>query len=478
MPRTPVATAAVTPLVIGDASGHAVPVTALLAHQVAATQFEQLPEAVVLLAKQCMLDWMGVTLLGAQEPLVNILVDEVLERGGNGKSALVGRAQRFGLLDAALINGAASHALDYDDATATLGGHITVGVASALFPLAEFLHCDGRTLISAFISGYELAARCGLLVQPDHYARGFHPTATVGTIAAAAASAKLLQLDAGLIETAMGIAATQASGLIASFGTMCKPLHVGRAASDGLQSARLAARGFTGSAAMLERPYGFAHAHSAVLAIDKALAPAPQGFYIHENLFKFHAACGGTHALIEAALRLRHYQGLTSDSIKSVIVRVNPSLARPCNIAEPATGLELKFSMRATVALGLLGLDTSAPALYTDALAHDPALVSLRDKVLIEFDDAMLSMTCEVMVELKDGRQFSEYYDAGQPERDLDVQGRRLLTKFLAVATPVLGSERAQQLAQQVMQLEQIDNIAVLLKMTTTEFKQYPQWRS
>src|SRR5208282_5374636 len=169
----------------------------------------------------------------------------------------------------------------------------------------------GREVVAAFVAGYEIACRIGMALRPGHYNLGFHSTATVGSFGAAAACARLLGLDAETTATALGIAGTQAAGLKSQFGTMCKPLHAGKAAYHGLLAARLAARGFTARPDILECAQGFARTHSPDFNPERALATPPGGFHLRNNLFKYHAACYLTHAPIETARKLRAQHGVT-----------------------------------------------------------------------------------------------------------------------------------------------------------------------
>src|SRR6185312_9609642 len=224
------------------------PITRELARRTAALRYDELPLDIRQWTRHCVLDWLGVTLAGAREELSQILAADAAEQGGTPMARLIGRDAIVPTQQAALVNGAASHALDYDDVNMTLGGHPTVAVLPALFALAEANGASGAALIAAFVAGYETLCRVSALVAPGHYARGYHTTATVGGFGAAAACANLLGLDAAGTATALGIAGTQAAGLKSMFGTMCKPLHAGKAAQNGLLAATLAARGFTSRA--------------------------------------------------------------------------------------------------------------------------------------------------------------------------------------------------------------------------------------
>ena len=290
--------------------------TRALAEQARTLSYADLPDDVRTLARQCVLDYVACTLAGAKEELTDILLAEAQEQGGAPIATVIGHAARLPVLSAALVNGAASHALDFDDVNLAMTGHPSVVLLSALLALAEERGSSGQDVLTAFVAGYELQCRLGLLLAPGHYnTLGFHATGTLGSFGAAAACAHLLGLDAEKFATALGIAGTQAAGLKSMFGTMCKPLHAGKAAYHGLLAARLAQRGFTARADVIECAQGFAGTHSPDFNPADALAEPPGGFHILNNLFKYHAACYMTHAPIEAARKLREQHGLTPDSI-------------------------------------------------------------------------------------------------------------------------------------------------------------------
>ena len=220
--------------------------TRALAEQARTLSYADLPDDVRTLARQCVLDYVACTLAGAKEELTDILLAEAQEQGGAPIATVIGHAARLPVLSAALVNGAASHALDFDDVNLAMTGHPSVVLLSALLALAEERGSSGQDVLTAFVAGYELQCRLGLLLAPGHYnTLGFHATGTLGSFGAAAACAHLLGLDAEKFATALGIAGTQAAGLKSMFGTMCKPLHAGKAAYHGLLAARLAQRGFT-----------------------------------------------------------------------------------------------------------------------------------------------------------------------------------------------------------------------------------------
>jgi 2-methylcitrate dehydratase PrpD len=245
---------------------------------------------------------------------------------------------------------------------------------------------------------------------------------------------------------------------------MAKPLHAGRAASSGLLSALLARGGFTAQPAILEVAQGFLATHAGAEPSTEVLARHQGRFLIRDTLFKYHASCHLTHATIEGAGQLRERHGLDPEKIGTVEVRVAPPLLDVCNIEEPTTGLEGKFSLRATTALALLAEDTSDLATYSDAKMAEPRLVALRDRVRVIPTEGLGPMQARVRIET-DGQHAETETDTGVPAADLGAQGERLRRKFLALAAPVLGAARAAELSDAASAAQQIDSIADLLRL-------------
>lgn len=431
-------------------------VTATLAEWALARDTAQMPADVREAARRCVLDWVGVALAGSPDPLIGILIGAAQDEGGNGVCSLVGHREKVSPMQAAMINGAAGHVLDYDDVNTGMTGHPTAAVLPAVLALAEARNASGAEIIAAFVAGYETAARVGQLVAPGHYARGYHNTCSVGVVAAAAACARLLQLDLDAASRALGIAATQASGLKSQFGTQCKPFHAGVAGHNGMRAALLAARGMESRTDMLERRGGFAATLSPDFNPDAALAN-PDRYFVRENLFKYHAACYGTHSAIESIRKLRA-DGLVPGAVRQATVRVAQSADAMCNIQNPRSGLEAKFSLRFMTAAALLGLDTAGlDTTYSEATCADAKLVAMRDKVKINLMQSpwpQHTLKAEVMVETTGRQRLEAAYDASVPETDLRAQGEKLNTKFSKLAGDVIGAARADALQKQISQLE------------------------
>jgi 2-methylcitrate dehydratase PrpD len=436
---------------------------ALVAHA-HAIRYEDIPAGALEVARHCLLDFMGCALAGSREPLSEVLVREVALPEAGTQATLIGRAQRATAQTAALVNGSAGHALDFDDTHAAMGGHPSVPVLPALLAVAEGAGASGRDLLAALVAGFELQARLGRVLGDGHYAAGFHTTGTVGTFGAAAACAHLLGLDETGWCHALGLAGTQAAGLKSGFGTMAKPLHAGRAAAAGLLSARLARGGFTAHPAIVETAQGFAVTHAGTDPSTAAIERAAGHWYVCDTLFKYHAACYLTHAPIEAIGALRRAHGVDPEKVEHIEIQVNPSLFAVCNIEEPTTGLEGKFSLRATAALALLGIDTEDTATFCAETITDPRVVSIRDRVQVVAGESLTATQARVSIESPAG-VLKGHADTGTPAADLAEQGQRLRRKFERLAAPVLGDERARGLADAALAAQELASTAELLAL-------------
>jgi 2-methylcitrate dehydratase PrpD len=441
------------------------PVTSLVARRAAECDYALIPAEIRAVARQCFLDWFAVTLAGSREELSQIMAAEAALEGEGGSATLVGIGRKAAPLLAALVNGTASHALDYDDVHLSYLGHATVALVPAILAAGESLGASGRDLLTAFVAGYETICRVGVTVWPGHYARGFHSTATAGSFGAAAACARLMRLDAAQTAMALGIAATQAAGLKSMFGTMCKPLHAGKAAQNGLLAARLAARGFTSRPDAIECAQGFAATQSPAFKPEAALEDPPGGYYLRGNLFKYHAACFLTHAPIECARAVATRPGFSPEHIAKIVLRIDRGADKVCNIAEPRTALELKFSLRFTIAMALAGLDTASLAIYSAERAQDPRLKSIADKVEIAFEQGWDSARAELQVTLANGNVLESAHDAGVPAADVAAQGRHIEAKFLSLAEPILSAAGARRLAAAVSALDELRHIRELMSL-------------
>ena len=406
-----------------------------------AATLEELPQDIHERARQSLLDWFAVTLGGCREeaPATLVAVLPPRDAADPRTAGVVGYDLRLSVLDAALLNGTSSHVLDFDDVNLAFLGHASVAVLAAALALAEERSSSVAEVVTAYVAGYETACRLAVALGPEPYGRGFHATGTGGTFAAAAACSRLLELDTQTTAQALGIAASQAAGLKCNFGTMTKSLHAGKACQSGLLSALLAARGFTADPNAIEAEQGFAAVSGGAGEAEAALA---DGWHLRENLFKHHASCFFTHSTIEGLLALKRDRPFAAGDVAEVEIHVSDVELGTCAIPDPATGLEVKFSLAHLAAMTLLGRSTAS---IDDTDAADPEAVALRSRVALIHDGEPGAPT-RVEVRLSDGSGLSAAHDVNTPEADLDAQAARLAEKFRVLAEPVLGGERAQAL--------------------------------
>ncbi|HEY7293731.1 MAG TPA: MmgE/PrpD family protein, partial [Dehalococcoidia bacterium] len=314
------------------------------------TGYERLGDAAVTAAKRAILDTLAVTIAGSVEPAARIALDLVRALGGSLQATVIGADERVSVTQAALVNGVAGHALDYDDVNYSLGGHPSVPLLPAVLALAEQLGAGGREALRAFVLGFEVECKLGRTQGASHYARGWHATSTHGTIGAAAAAAVLLGLTAEQTAMALGIAGSMAAGSRQNFGTMTKPLHPGRAAEAGLTAAMLAQRGFTADESMLEAPLGFIRLFSAAEDHDPSVAleklGEPWEIVSPGIAVKKYPCCYNTHRALDGVLALRDEAGIAAEEVEAVEVRLPVTSAAPLIHPRPQTGLEGKFSMQ------------------------------------------------------------------------------------------------------------------------------------
>ena len=437
--------------------------TEKLAHWSSELTLEQVPDRAQINAKHCLLDWLGVTLAGAQDDLVDILHETAKMEGLGSQASLIGRGQHASASQAALINGAAGHALDYDDVVRIFRGHPTAPVAPAVLAIAERDGCSGADLMLALITGIEVEARIGGYMGDPHYLKGWHATGTTGHFGSAAGAAKLLKLDAESTANALGISGTQAAGLKANFGTMCKPLHAGKAAMNGLLSAEWAKRGFTSRQNIVERIDGFGENFEGECDLGIALEGIGEKFHVTDLLFKYHAACYGVHSPIECAKRISKNPVFDSEKVTKIEVRHAARLKGMCDQPKPETGLEIKFSLYMTTAMALAGLDTGRLDVYSPITANEEHLIELRDKVTLIAEDSFTPNQSEVIVHQDDGTVIRESDDLAKPNRDLPDQWEKLSSKFRALAVPLVGKENAETVITSVWNLDNQTSISPII---------------
>lgn len=412
-------------------------------------------------AVHTLLDWVGVTVAGAREPLAEILTAQYAEE--EGPCTVIATGKRARPHDAAMMNGSAGHALDYDDVNASMGGHPTAPVAPVVLALGERLGASGEDIIRAFIVGYEVECALGSMGGVEHYNNGFHSTGTMGTFGAAAAAANLLGLDAEQTMNAFGLAATQASGIKSMFGTMTKPFHAGKAAMNGLIAAEIAAKGFTAGQDAVECAQGFMAVSAPGFKARHFSAGGNAPMEVENNLFKYHASCYLTHSTIEAVSTLRAQHGIGLDDLKELKLFMPPTHKLVCDIHQPATGLEIKFSIRHLAIMALDGANTAALDTYSDENAAAAKYAEARDKIVVVEKQLSGKHAGAISIETNDGRTMVSEVDVGKPATDVDEQWRKLQHKARTIMKPVVGENRTEAIVLAVAGLPQASSLDDLM---------------
>ncbi len=398
------------------------------------------PPAARAAARGAVQDTIGVALAGAGEPAARIVQRVLAADGGPGPSTVLG-AGPAGPSAAALANGTAAHALDFDDMCWVTLAHPSAPLVAAGLAVGEAVDASGRALLDAYVVGFEVEAALGTVMNPTHYERGWHGTATIGTLGAAAAAARVLGLDAETAARALAIAASEASGLKENFGTMVKPLQGGLAARNGVLAALLARDAFTASPRAIDGPQGFL---VAMQSAGRDLSAAIDGLGRRWEIVaggitvKLYPSCAATHPTIDTLRDLRREAGIEPSGVEAVEIDVDPVVPTVLIHDRPTTGLEGKFSLHycaaAALAFGRVGIDTFEP----EAM-RDPAVERLVPRVTMRADDRLGRdvpplTEARVTVRLADGRTLERSVRGARGYPEHAASPAELDEKFLGCA--------------------------------------------
>lgn len=370
-------------------------------------------------ARIAVIDTVAVTLAGAPMACVTHLRALPGVADAPGPCTLIGQSGTASMLDAALINGTAAHALDYDDFSSVFGGHQSAPILPALFALAEAEGHGGEAVMTAYAVGVETEIRLARAVHFHHYDKGWHPTATLGTFGAAAACAHLMGLSETQIATALALAASQAAGIKANFGTMTKPFHVGQCARAGLLAALMARQGYSANHAAFEHPQGFLEVFNGAGTYDAAriFADWASPLELEDDgiAIKPYPCCGSAHAAIRAALNLRGESALDPADIAKITILPHPRRLPHTDNPWPKTELAAKFSVQYLV---VRALSDGAIRLshFDDAAIAAPQVQALlaRTRALAHpemGDHSPSQWAAEVIVETMSGARLAHRID-------------------------------------------------------------------
>jgi len=439
--------------------------TRRLAKFIVDTNAPEIPALAYEHAKIALMDWFGVTMAGKDEPLVVKLLKYADFLGGKEQATILGHGIKKSVAQAALVNGAASHALDYDDSLISFLGHPSVTLFPGLLALSEWKGKSGADFLAAYLIGLKVGTTVASCAGPEHYATGWHATSTMGPLAAAAACSRLLRLDEQQAVYALGIAGTQSSGLKRVFGTMCKPFHAGRASEVGVMASLLAGDGFTSAEDILEGPGGFFEAMKGGVK-ENILATLGKTWEVENMAQKYHASCHGTHSPIEASLSVFQKEGLSVPDIKSIVVHVNQLMLSAAYKIDVNTGLEGKFSIPYCVANALLRGNTGMQA-FTDEKVADPEVKALMKKISLHCDSEIPAVSAEARVEIETtaGKRYSALSNVMQDVPELEVKRVKIKSKFTDLCSPVLGDRKTEKLAETIPSLEKMENMTAFIAL-------------
>ena len=420
-------------------------VTKTLAKFIVNHRYADIPQQVRHEAARSYLNWMGCAVGACRHETVENALAALSEFSGPREATVLGRGDRLDIMLAALMNGTTSHTFDFDDTHLKTVIHPSGPVASAILALAERKPVTGPDFLHAFILGVEAECRIGNAVYPSHYDVGWHITATTGVFGAAAAAGRLLGLSEQQMVWALGIAATQSSGLREMFGTMVKPMHPGNAARNGLLAALLASKNFTSAEQGIEGRRGFAN----VLATQRNYAEITEKlgatWEISLNTYKPYACGIVEHPAIDGCVQLRNEHKLKAEDIESVALKVHPLVLELTGKKTPQTGLEGKFSVYHSSAVAIVH-GAAGEEQYSDAVVRDARIMSLRDRVTASVDRAMHEDQVHISIRLRNGKTLEKYVEhcvgsLGKPMSDADLEA-----KFRGLAEGILAKSESDKL--------------------------------
>ena len=442
--------------------------TKTLSRWIVDLRYEDLPREVVPWVKAAVTDYFAVALAGCPADGLKLVRQHVWSQYARGPATIIGDSERMSAEAAALFNGTMAHWEEYDDATFGMAGHPSVVTMPALFVACEMQAVTGKDFITAYVAAVEVCAKLGRLITPQTIVLGYHPTAIIGTLGAAAAVGKVWNFDAATMENALGLASTHSCGLRPHLGRMAKPLHAGLAARGGMAAAMLARDGFVGAPDLIEDPHGYAHAFSGgkpgdydALAkkIGKPLEILDPGLAFKIFPSNFHTQAG-----VVAVLQMMREDGVKADDVETVRCLTNHMTQHSLWNSDPQTGLEGKLSLHYCVAAALVDGQLEVEQFYENR-AQDPKIRALIKRVSIEPHPAMANLDftkgkdflgMEVVIKLKNGKSVSRHITSGfsVPAVDGDQVHADLIEKFVRNAKRVLAESHIDDCLARIKQLE------------------------
>ncbi len=432
--------------------------TVRLAEYAAALRYEDVPEAVVQQAKDCIIDTVAAGICGSALPWSRIVIDYAERTGPGGKCRIFGRGSAVQAPAAALANGALAHAFELDSLTRPgAGAHPGATVLPPALAIAQERGADGRALIAAFVAGNEVMIRIGRATGHTNEARGFHAPGTTGPFGGAVAAGHLLRLDARAMTNALGIAGSLCGGLLEfarGDGGMVKRLHLGRASEAGVLAASLAAGGFAGPRTVLEGEFGFLRVFCTKWDTAELTRGLGEEFVVSTTVLKRYPCHATAHAAVKAVRDLQAEHGFTGAEIEAITVPATPRMVERHNILEPADLMLAQYSIPFSVALALCR-EARDPKSWDETALADPQIRALcrRVRLVPEPDGEHGGTARAVTISLADGRRLERHAESGM------LEPGELADKFLRLTRAALGERAATALFERLQRLEQEESL-------------------
>jgi 2-methylcitrate dehydratase PrpD len=442
-------------------------VTAKIAQFVVDAKFETLPPKAIATAKVAIRDCLGVAVAGSREEDAKICAEVARQEQAKEESSAIGQGFKTSALNAALANGTAAHAMDFDHSF-TLMGQPTSPIIPATVALGEALGASGRRIIEAYAVGYEVTGKLVHSLRESAH-DGWHGPSMVGGFGAAAACAKLLGLNQTQVEMALGMSASMAGGIVANFGTMTKPLHAGLGARNGVLAAKLAAGGYTANGKAIESGFGFYKVLHAGTPIDeKPIEELGKSYALISDSIRIKPyPCGGlTHQVIDSILEFRAKHGLTPDQVERIDVDVVKHTFERIVFKVPQTSIQGKFCMPYLVARALLDGKVSLHA-FTNAAVREPNVLKFAERVQMNLDNNLKKTDpggrpCRVTVHLKNGQTLVREAQHARGGPEFPMTEEELRGKFTECAREALSESAANQALEMIEGLEKLDSVRAL----------------
>ena len=440
-------------------------VTRILARY--AVSAAEIPAAVRKEGVRTLVNWLAAALGGSGQEAVTDAVAALSPFAGAAQASLIGRKERFDVRTAALINGIASHVLDYDDTHLKTVIHPSVVICPALLAAAEWKPISGKDFLTAQILGTEAALRIGNAVYPNHYDVGWHITGTAGVFGAAVAVGRVLGLNQQQMVYALGLAASQPVGLRESFGSMNKSFNPGAAASAGILAAVLASKGFDSSPGMIEARRGWANTVSTKQDYRQITDGLGTRFESALNTYKPFPCGIVLHPPLDAALKLRRANTIDPAQIDHVDIKVHPLVLELTGKPAPADGLESKFSVYHGVAAAIIE-GAGGLKQFSDRAARDPAIVALRGKVRPVVTPGITEAQADMTIVMKDGRKLHQFIEHAIGSVEAPLSDADLNAKFTDLADGILPPVQAKKAMDACWNVEKLASAAEIAAVSRT----------